>query len=1485
MSARNASARSRSRCGKGSRPSSKLALAASQSLSKLPVEIKMKTHEETLDVKTPYGYKAGSLENRRSVFDYIPPEQLVLAQTPFKHSVEQQGLDEYSRSIYSRVDDDSWTPVPTPSHTPGDSSFRKRLEHNANSLSREVSNVPEEISLPQPRIDSQKFKETIEVIEGWEKDSRMAGSQVGVSYFGRKMQKVRPSPIVRIPGLDEPERIVRDAPSLKDLGLPSVESKAEYANLSRWQMGSNDPKNKLAHIKSVQAIIVREGLLLRLDTLLKDIEQQYYEYALLRMQAMDLSIPANAEQIVIQKAKIFQSQVELRVAFANYRTSTLSVFEEITQWRNLCRKDSNIKDANIIMTWHGENYLLKMELDTQQFYRYSVLRMWLDFEPNMLMLPLAQLARSEAEIHGNTSITSSKLFPQPYYMQSLSTNAMFQSPMEYKEMDEQSVMSQVSEVSEVQALTFLNNKYLLFSEWEKKQKLSISRIRSDWIKKKKAEEKKIEAEKFEEAREKREEQDKDRKIFEEIMINFKKEKEERQQQEAVRIKAEEEDGGGGGGGGSECGDQAMGARPRDDSVAAQKAAAEERRLAKQAQRMLDLKAEMKMKEVEDEQRQIKKVRDEKRAEEKAEKKRLDDISKREKIALERQAEEDNFRRVISDTLEQSRRMVAFNVVLNDAVHEGHEKKEWQILRDMCLSSWTISKTDSADAGTQTQESQSRPDLMMSDGTTKRIDPIGGWDQHPGVATAFWTNYELSPLVVEAAIGFKDMWPRDPLVPPLPDKLYKRCAEIRKFLAMEKRKLANLETLRAKGSNLRSSLQSKQDLLAFEGDPDWERKTEGRARDATVPHGLQLQQERLQRRQLTDSNMVDGSLRIYTEIANLSESKAVKPQATSAFQMMRLDWDPSGGAASTTFLESSVILDPIQTHISMERSVLPLTEPSQEFFMTATEGQQDQQDRDDWDMHAHPGRTHTVEKSRSHSRTGILSEEEYANHPLYNKLSSRAALTGDSAIGGVILSEHPTGLEFTRTREDLTEVLEQRVRKERDIVHRTSEGVTEIRPEQQHRRPPDYTRPYWQFRLAQRIQAGVRGAVVRLRLRKAHQATSFMMAVVKIQATFRRLHGVKLYQIKKVKFQEEILVLRNELVRRHHASISITGFIRWCGKVNLGVKTVNALVAYARSAAKKEEKKVKRSKYAQNATKTTTDGTAMTVRPRSRGSERAASSDGNSRPESREVDMRAKTPEVVEVVDADANISNSNSNDWASLKSDMSTISDMGRKQTKKKNTKNIFKGETVSSSRLIPLTVKEGNAASQPGTDKPRFRPFAARSRTFNLDFGRPAPEKTVQHSNECYRPPPALLSKTERQKMLQELERKEKIGNENGVANIANAKLERLKLGLRGHLIKRIQAPREESDMRKAEAKVWEDNGPAENDEVENEKQITELETLAYHIRHEEEERNEDELDEIMQKIERKDKYEVTFEGSEENVHVDRNFDPEQYMNDNLLT
>ena len=197
----------------------------------------------------------------------------------------------------------------------------------------------------------------------------------------------------------------------------------------------------------------------------------------------------------------------------------------------------------------------------------------------------------------------------------------------------------------------------------------------------------------------------------------------------------------------------------------------------------------------------------------------------------------------------------------------------------------------------------------------------------------------------------------------------------------------------------------------------------------------------------------------------------------------------------------------------------------------------------------------------------------------------------------------------------------------------------------------------------------------------------------------------------------------------------------------------------------------KNQHAQNSTMTTTDGLSLVVRQRrSSGRESPDSSPVPSRATSR---GRSTGSAVGQVEAGEFGTDTENNNEKDSL-------------PKQKVKLANIFKAETRSGSRLIPSTAKPGSVAAQPGTSKPRFRPFAARMREFMQDVHRPKPEKTLQHPNDCYRPPAALLSRSEREVLAKEIAEKEAIACEDGVQAINRKKYESMASTVKDALFRR---------------------------------------------------------------------------------------------------
>ena len=1235
------------------------------------------------------------------------------------------------------------------------------------------------------------LQENWDVVQKWEKQAREKGSLVGLSYVGRKLNHLHPSKQVRIPGVDDPEPII-PLPSLESLGLQKVATCAEYANLSRWQMGSSNPENKLAHLRVVQSIIVRESLILQVDKLLQNIEKHYYEYALLRMQSLDLGFPLNSEQLVAKKAKAVEYQVELRVAFANYRTATMTVFDDIIKWRNVCRRDVNMKDANVVMMWHGENYLLKMTWDVAFLYRYSVLRLWLEFEPNMFMLPPAQMASSNAHVEnamksthtlpsdanvggagqhqhpfisGSASVTSDvtadhnindNFFGLPGQLPPLgtssrgNTNGTGTGTGEGIKGGDEDLLSVISDETAVNYKNFYASKLAKFDEWQIRQKGFLGKKKQEFIKRRRVEEK--EERNMEMDREMIEtevKRQKQRRINERYKLE---ESEKRLKNlEVLRIHKLREDAG-------EDPDKIKETRTKEEIE-------------------LDVVEESTRKERDREERII--------CAQEADAKAQRDLAWREE--KEQRAnqlaaqEQSRFDLGIEKILINSEDLIGSSIPLN-------EGKEWQLLRNICLASWKctdVHKKIVLENGTLDYS-------VYNDSKRSMI-----WEQSVTAAPHFWNNCEISPSVVETATGFKELWPQgSSIVPPLPDKLFRACSEFRRFLALEKKKMSKLQDDILAGKKLREKVVSAPSIVYFDSeglmqDQDHPGIGASANSDASVSSGLAVRMDdddvdgtetiryRLRKRQESDMNLVDGTLRIYKEIAHLDPKKT--GDLTTSLRSTRGDGKFQLLKFNTVTVTTSIpdLLSDINNNKTESMEKVDATAMGPDVFsMTRTE--------EEYTEGFSNGKSPSLLVGQKYVPPQVRDDASFVDNNvdlMYNRRLMNSLYESTQ-------STHPTGLEALCTKS--MEFSVNSVKSQRTLLARDNSGVPIIRPEQQHRRPPDYNRPYWRNKLAKRIQALIRGFLSRQRLKLVKQNRKIKISILKIQSQFRRLIGVRKYQMKKEAFQADIEVLRKTILTRHKSALSITGFIRYCGAVNIGNVAVNPMIAYAHAASVSRKRanalKAKRAKeYSQNTSQSTTDGTSMTVRY-SRSSRRGSpdNSPVPSRGNSRGGGSRGKSR------DGSPKYSGASSSNGQAEKGEFGSGShrDMqSQPQTQissEETTKakplldNLFKVAPRKGSRLIPLTVKPGSLASQPGTNKPRFRPFAARERDFMKDIHLPAPEKTIKHPNDCYRAPPALLTVKERDAMVKEMIEKAELEAEVGVDMINKKKLELMRSQVR---------------------------------------------------------------------------------------------------------
>ena len=230
-------------------------------------------------------------------------------------------------------------------------------------------------------------------------------SRVGLSYLGRKLQKLFPSESITLSDEDTNGSGFRDSRrthiKLELSKMKSLDYDVKFANDSQWKVDSKEPTTRLLHLRAAQSIIVRETYINQLDGLIKKMDYKYHEYAVMRIQAAALGIPPNSEQLVVKKAKLLGLQTELRVAFANYRASTVTILEDMIALRDSCRRETSIRSIHLSLTWYGENYLKKMCTDTRFLYKHSILRIWMPFVPNTLLIDPIQYIETDFDRNRN----------------------------------------------------------------------------------------------------------------------------------------------------------------------------------------------------------------------------------------------------------------------------------------------------------------------------------------------------------------------------------------------------------------------------------------------------------------------------------------------------------------------------------------------------------------------------------------------------------------------------------------------------------------------------------------------------------------------------------------------------------------------------------------------------------------------------------------------------------------------------------------------------------------------------------------------------------------------------------------------------------------------------------------------------------------------------------------------------------------------------
>ena len=85
-------------------------------------------------------------------------------------------------------------------------------------------------------------------------------------------------------------------------------------------------------------------------------------------------------------------------------------------------------------------------------------------------------------------------------------------------------------------------------------------------------------------------------------------------------------------------------------------------------------------------------------------------------------------------------------------------------------------------------------------------PCGIKVQGPLHASAFWSDVLLNPIIVEAAVGFYELYPLQPLIPVVPAKLYRKCVRIEEIIAEEYTVYSDLTVKAERAKSLKSEFE-------------------------------------------------------------------------------------------------------------------------------------------------------------------------------------------------------------------------------------------------------------------------------------------------------------------------------------------------------------------------------------------------------------------------------------------------------------------------------------------------------------------------------------------------------------------------------------------------------------------------------------------------------------------------------------------------------
>jgi hypothetical protein len=161
-------------------------------------------------------------------------------------------------------------------------------------------------------------------------------------------------------------------------------------SLTKYATANNGgPESVVSYFRVVQCIILRESTLIEFTEIARNLEENYWNYVLLRVKAGAKKQPINTESLISKKKVINLLQIQLSIVLAHLRGTSVDVLEAIIKWRKMKKSSNSIKTKETVSVfWKDMNYLQKMDDDFALICDgFFFIRLWLGFEPNTLLLP------------------------------------------------------------------------------------------------------------------------------------------------------------------------------------------------------------------------------------------------------------------------------------------------------------------------------------------------------------------------------------------------------------------------------------------------------------------------------------------------------------------------------------------------------------------------------------------------------------------------------------------------------------------------------------------------------------------------------------------------------------------------------------------------------------------------------------------------------------------------------------------------------------------------------------------------------------------------------------------------------------------------------------------------------------------------------------------------------------------------------------------